>query len=358
MIERMLTNFFNSKDKMPQKTNDSLKALTNIFDYNLAIQERPDNDPNIWWNNDYYGINYMLKRYSGYKRAIVSEIEHGPNLDMECGDYEQSASSSILTHSKQRADFLKHKGLKKIFFPIGTSIYYADMIFNDYDRAIIKEYLGRTLLVYPTHDIESYHFIQDTEKFIEYVNEIKKECHYDNVLVSMYFVDIERGQHLRFLKEGWTILSAGRRCNFDFGDVLKSIISLADFAIFQAYTSAIAFCTYMQVPSMIYNQKMTATRRGTDEVVRKFSWDDSAFQQFEELFKDYEDTISKEKYDLCNYYFGYEEIMSPQDLYLLFGFMEELKSVKSQKQILDLASKKKYESIRSRLNEAIEGVFV
>ena len=332
------------------------EGITNIFDYNDVIKSRPDPNGGSLWSNQAYGHNYILKRYSGFRGVINASIEHGPYLDSDDGEYTYPGTPSVIVFSDQRRDLIRSRGTNKLVFSIGTAPYYGKTIYDEYDLRVIKDNLGKTLLVYPIHDIHNFHYLQNADRFVEFIRNIVREHHYDTVLVCMYFVDIERGRHLKYQKEGWTIVSAGCGSNYDFCDITKSIISLADYAVFQSYTSAIGFCTFMNVPAMIYHQDILFSEKGRDDLQTDKGMKEDTLAAFETVFEDYNEIISKEKYDFCNFWFGFENTWSKDNLRLLFEYMEELPNDCPKNKMQKVASKKKYAPIRAELNDAIANV--
>ena len=293
-------------------------VVENIFDYQNVIRKRPHLDREIYGSNYCYGMNYILKRHSGYKKRIKCLIEHAPGLTKTgITEFKSNIFNTLLVASKQRIDFLKDYTDKKMI-DIGPSIAYAENIYDDYTLSAIKKNLGKTLIVYPIHNIKDTDWESDKEAFINNVKEIVKEHKFDTVLVSLFYIDIQRGLHLRYEKEGWQIVSAGHMVNYDFNDCMKTIISLADMAVFQGFTSAIDYTIYMGVPSLLlpfdYNAPYFKECYRTDVL-----WD------FDKLFNVYNEEISEEQKDICNYYFGYDSVKKPEELYSIFKSLEKNK---------------------------------
>lgn len=331
----------------------SQEDITNIFDYNEIIRNRPDNDSRILFSNRYYGMSYILKKYSGFKKTINTAIEHAPGLDIDMtGEYKIPESPSTLVCATQRKNYLREKSDKPIW-AIGPSIHYAESILSDFYISAMKDALGKTLLVYPLHDIEDFHYLQDTESFIKYVKSIQEKYGYKTVLVSMYFVDIERGRHLAFQKEGWTIVSAGRRENYDFNNIMKAIIKLADYAIFQAYASALGYCVYLKVPVTIWHQPFLFVENGVEKKQTDNGIKPGMMQELEDMFSDYSEQITKEQYNFCNYWFGYDDVKKPEELRLLLDYISRIKPKMTKKQLLKIASRKKYSNIKEIIQKGI-----
>lgn len=332
--------------------SDKNRVVTNIFDYNNVIRRRPDIDRPFRNSNCFYGFNYCLKRFSGFRGTINAVVEHAPALDGYIGDYGDKLAPSVVVNSEQRREFLRAK-IEKSIFTVGPSIYYAKNIYTEFSLKIIKKNLGKTLLIYPLHDIENFSYIQDTQSFIEYVKKIKDENNYDTILVSLYFVDIERGRHIIYEKQGWTILSAGRRENYDFGDCMKTIISLADYAVFQAYASAIGYCIYEGVPVSIFPQEFRFVENGREGVQTDNGIRNETMRLFETMFQQYDESISKEKYEFCKYWYGYDSVMQADQLKLLFEYLKKTKIGMSKRKLRKIAFQKRFCGIREQLIRGI-----
>lgn len=334
--------------------NQKHVVITNIFDYNNIILSRPDCDRKVLGSGRFYGLNFILKRYSGYTKTIGAHSEHAPGLDIiEASDWQASGKKAFIVCAKQRRLFLA-KRLDCPIFPIGPSIHYANTIYSDFDYKVINDALGKTLLVYPMHDIEDFHYKDKTLEFIKYVKNIKEMHGFETVIVSMYFTDIERGLHFKYLKEGWLIVSAGRRENYDFNDCMKTIIKLADYAIIEGYTSALGYCIYLGVPVTIYHKDFDFIERGKENIIQTDNgMIPETISKFEKIFSDYDETISKEKYDFCNYWYGYEDVLKKEDLYLLFDYISKINNRMGYEKKMKIAKEKKYRAIQAYLIDCL-----
>lgn len=323
-----------------------IMKITNIFDYNHVIRFRPDWDYNICAGNQNYGISYIYKKYSGYDKKIEAVIEHGPGLYLtDTSEVKDKSQNVMLVHSRQRSSFLRNK-TKKVIFETGPFVHYSMSLYNDLQRNAIKKDLGRVLLVFPMHMIEDYGRVTGEDEFIDYVRKFSKQHKFDTVLVSLYFVDIERGMAIPFEREGWKIVTSGRRDNYDFLNCQKTIISLADHAIFQGISSGIASCVYMNVPVNYYYQKA----EGIDKQgkIEANEWvNDELEKKFVGLFSEYNEKITKEQYELCEYLFGYDCIKTQDELKLIFEFCAECKKYKNNfEKIRKVLEKPQYRMIK------------
>ena len=298
---------------------DESRLVDNIFDYNQVIRKRPDLDRDVYGSNGFYGGSYVLKHYSGYKRKVCGLIEHAPGLtNIALGEYKSDISNNLFVCSKQRKKFLLDK-TKQNIFDIGPIIAYADGVYTKAAVDNIRGTLGKTLLVYPVHNFFDSNWKSDVESFIEYVKEIVRDFKYDTVLVSMYHIDIKNGAHFRYMKEGWHIVSAGETYNYDFNDCMKTIISLADCAVFQAYSSAVGYCIYMGVPVNICNEQKFMVH----SMWRK-NYADDILDEFTRVFGEYTESITSKQRSFASYYFGFDSVKSPQQLNKLLVLAHKL----------------------------------
>ncbi len=330
-----------------------MEKIHNIFDYFGINKERYDESEVADPGNYYYGMNYILKRYADYSGIINASIEHGYFMldPSNINSHLNSSSPVYLVPSKQRASFLKDK-INKIIIPIGPVIHYAQNLYGEYAIKSTKKELGKTLVVYPLHNIENMRYLENRQNFIEYVKKIVDKYNFDNVLVSIYFIDLERGTHLHYLKEGWNIVSAGRRLNYDYMDCVKTILSLADYSLFQSYTSALGFCGYMNIPFSMYSTSLHAdfgenTGEGTLGPMEKM-------HEFETMFSDYSPSFSKEQKEFCNFWHGYDCVRSKDELHLIFDFCELINNGMSRETIKKISQNSKFDLIRPILDECLE----
>ncbi len=291
----------------------------NIFDYYEVMKERPYWEETIV-SNGIYGTSYCLKRYTGYPKMIQCAIEHGMPHTFE-NEYELNGNkaNTLLVASEERKKALKGYTNKNII-PYGPLIAYSKVLFDDNTIRDMKDNLGKTLLVYPMHSIEDYHFKNSTNDFIDFVEEIKKKYNYDTVLVSIYFIDILRGFHVRFMQRGWKIMCAGNRLNFDFMDCQRTIMELADLVVCQGYSSALGYAGYLKKPIVYKDLPLIVRHNG--EIEEQDMW-----MQYKnsiiELFSDYHESLTEEQYEFLSNLYGYDSVMSPEELRNIFKMSEK-----------------------------------
>ncbi len=149
----------------------------------------------------------------------------------------------------------------------------------------------------------------------------------------MYWRDIEIGKHIKYENKGYIIVSAGHRDNNDyFLDRLKTIIELSDMTISNSLGTHVGYCVFLGKPHHIYSQEIKIeadsvqdfniemNSRGTD-FEKYYSFEKMSFNR---LFSQYKEQITKEQINLCNKYWGFDEIKSKEELYFIFDYCEKM----------------------------------
>ena len=294
------------------------KKITNLFDYNRVLEERPYWE-STFLSNGLYGASYCLKRYTGYSKKIMCAIEHGMPHTFE-NEFELNGNPAefLLVASEERKRVLQGHTNKEVI-PYGPLIAYSKVLFDENTIRDMKDNLGKTLLVYPMHSIEEYHFNNTTDNFIKYIEEIKIKYDFDTVLVSVYFVDILRGFHVRFKQKGWQIMCAGNRMNYDFMDCQRTIMELADLVICQGYSSALGYAGFLHKSILFKDLPLVVRHNG--EIEEQDMW-----MQYKsdlvDLFTDYNEHLTERQFHFLNKLYGYDSVKTPAELNTIFEMSE------------------------------------
>ncbi len=339
-----------------------IPTLEDIFDYHTALQKRPDTFFEQGWTNyrmKGYGIGATYRNYCGYTGEINSDVEHSlafnrTNNEIE---YRDGIYPVVLSSSSFRRDFIQPL-TDKLIIPAGPFyIPYAKSIYDDFTLECIKKNIGKTLLVYPQHNNVNSFYEGEEEKitaFIDYVNNIKEQYHYDTVICCVYFADILNQTYLKYEKLGWKIVTAGRNENRDFGNNAKTILSLADYVIAQGSMASIVQAVYMKIPSTyVLGRQQKRMSSGVLDTPGETLGHTELYHECAEIFEGYSETISQEQYDWCNKWGGFDDVKSPEELALIFDFASALKKRCTKEKCLKLLNKPKYASIKPMLMESV-----
>lgn len=303
-----------------KKKNKKHSMINNIFDYYEVIKERPYWE-STFLSNGLYGASYCLKRFTGYSKKIMCAIEHGmPHTFENKFELNDNPADFLLVASEERKKVLQGHTNKEVI-PYGPLIAYSKTLFDKNVIRDIKDNLGKTLLVYPIHSVEDYHFNNNFDKFIGYIEEIKNKYDFDTVLISLYFIDILRGFHIRFLQKGWQIMCSGNRLNYDFMDCQRTIMEFADLVVCQGYSSALGYAGFLHKPILYKDLPLVVRHNGVFEETDMWM---QYKKELLDLFTDFNaiDQLTERQYQFLNKLYGYDSVKNPEELKEIFKMSE------------------------------------
>lgn len=260
-----------------------------------------------------YGISYWINDYFQPKRKLNYVIEHGLYL----GDFVRDESivsqyKGTITFSDYRQDQIKKKTNTDVL-TIGPYIYYAKQYYSHEILELLKQKFGKTLLVFPPHALDKEVTKLNHEELIRKINAMK--ANYDTILVNFYYLDIQNSTHKIYEAQGFKVVSAGHKYDFNFLPRLKSIISIADDTLSTNVGTHVGYCVSLNKPHYIIevDNKKSATeyylekdieQRG-DNYLDSYLYHESIIF---ETFNKKRNSISKDQQEICNYYWGLNRI--------------------------------------------------
>ena len=81
---------------------------------------------------------------------------------------------------------------------------------------------------------------------------------------------------------------------------------------------------------------------------------DNILAKFNAMFEGYSETISKEQYDFCSYWYGYEDVLQPEVMKKLFEFCEKISTHTTLSEMKKIVQKNKYSICRELVLKALE----
>lgn len=340
-----------------------LDRVEDIFDYHTAIKTRRDPYWQRGWYNakaEGYGIGHAYMRYSGFRGALNCSFEHSLSYNRTNNhqEYRDINYPVIISSCKTRQEIIQPL-TDKIVIPCGPFFMpYAENIYDDFMIGCIKKNLGKTIVVFPQHNnVNSFYEGEESKKkeFVDMVEKIKADHGFDTVIVCLYYADILNQTYRQYEKLGWIVVSAGRMPNYDFGDNMKTILSLADYVIAQGTMTSIIQAVYMNIPSTYAlgraQKRMADGRLCTPGEELGF---DELYQECFELFGEYSEEVSEKQYEWCNRWGGFDSVKTPEEINLILAFAKELgKGNTSDSRVQSIIKKKKYEPIRGIVEESL-----
>lgn len=262
--------------------------------------------------NYYYGHEYWLKKYSGYVGYIYGMIEHGlyfgENRE-KVGYAEEWDLGSIITYGDSRIKLLKELYPDYNVVGIGPRIHYVDMDVQYYNELKSRmDPKSRTLALYPEHCTYDFYSDYNIKKFIEKAYDVADEIKAKNIMLSLHPADFAMGVDKKFERKGNNlIIVSGGSNQINFLPRLKAIMSLADIFYTNTIGTHIGYSVYMKKPNIVdlESNKMVYS----DAFIKEMN-------EFAHVFNGKQPLVlTPEQIDLCDYFFGYRYIKTPEDLY-------------------------------------------
>lgn len=310
--------YYRVKNKRSFYTEIEKRKNASIFDYKNLSQPIPFYPIEEVKDSNFYGIYHSLKKYSGATK-ISNAIEHGLYL----GNYVPFASylkttKSIITFSDKRKKHLINSKINKPIYKIGPYIHYAKLPVSENEYIKLKQSLGRTLLLFPSHSIKNFNVRMDV---LELIKKVKKlALNYDSILVCLYYKDILDTNYLEhFEKAEFKIVTAGHLYDINFLSRLKLIIELADFTISNTVGTHTGYCVYLNKPHFIIEQEVELSGENKTRIknYRDEKQIESLSKEKDEILKEfriYSESITEKQKKVIDKYWGISSIKQPEDL--------------------------------------------
>lgn len=215
--------------------------------------------------NNMYGNGRIIFPNTDLSKEQINKtrIEHGLYLgNLVHSIYKDPIYETIITFSNYRKCILKNE-MDKTILCVGPYIKYANLLLSDEMYNKIKKEIGRVLLVFPAHSIETVSSVFDMDNFISVIE--KKKHSFNTIIICLFWKDILLGKAEKFIKKGYKVVTAGHIYDYYFLDRLKTIISLADFTLSNSIGTHIGYCIYMGKPHYIFKGNVKYVEAGDDK---------------------------------------------------------------------------------------------
>lgn len=289
---------------------------TDFFNYRRLLKLRFFVNPFMLRENSFYGHARAVRNFGGC--GFGARIEHGVFFAEDPVADSAGAFTSmtmklfcirrVYTFSRRRRQlverYLDTRGLKLEVVAIGPYIQYARHFLSENAIVSLKKRLGRVLLVYPQHSIETVTCRYDLGGIIERINKARQ--HYDSVLVSLYWVDILHGVAGAYEAAGCTVVCAGRREDPNFLSRQKDLLTLADRVFTNSVGTHIGYAIAMDKPCTLFRQQIkVAVNENNDLSI--FNASRVNTEQFYSIFSAVDGGITWEQRSLVEMFWGKKE---------------------------------------------------
>jgi hypothetical protein len=297
-------------------------SMTDIIGHAREISPRIYASYDIYHFNGFYGSSHVLKVYANRSErySIKAYLQHGVNF----GDWhdELVPLPSYLIWGKQRQEIIKNR-TKRDVFVIGAPFFYAVNFLSDEKIQSERSRLGKNLLVFPVHSIPRVECIYNIEKFISQLHEL--ECIFDSIRICLYYCDIQRGMHEKYLENNFECVTAGHQYDVNFLARLKSLIMISDATLANHIGSYSGYSVFLGRPHRLLLDNYEFKSRILFSNLKMVEREDKAYREdmyYQEIEKMFADNISfkclPEHIDVIDPYWGFSELKTKEELREIF----------------------------------------
>ena len=268
LLLALMNIFFKLKNGCKFYKEVKKRCEADIFDYKVIARPLPYYPIEAVVENNYYGLGYTLLKYADLIGDTNAYIEHGIFFGPNIIPWQQEWKvKRMIVPSNVRLKHLRTKGVQTEIIVVGPYIHYAEPLLSTQKFNFVKSYLGKTLLVFPTHSIANVTAEYDIDHFITFIESIRTD--YDSVLVSLYWLDAINPQIVKkYTDHSFKIVTAGNRFDPYFLNRQKSIISLADDTMSNDVGTHVGYCIYLNKSHYIFDQKVSYAAKNAIEEIR------------------------------------------------------------------------------------------
>lgn len=299
------------------KSEQIRRQNIDLFDYLELAKSLPLICNSYYLNNDFYGHNHILKKYMSINNDLFWIIEHGIGFGENPDPFAEDFNDFLLVVTY--GDFREIVNLKfttKKILKIGPYIHYTNPLLNKIETDLLKNKLGRVLLVFPMHATNQVHYLYDDSFFIQEIK--KRQTNYDNVIICMYWKDIQLGLHLKFKASNFLITCAGHIMDQNFLPRLKTIITISDEIFTNTIGTHIGYAVFMNKKIEYIEQEITQIVGSSENIKTNHPKDVESFLKKEAEVKNAfvkdSEYSEDQRYNLVNDLWGFNHIKNPKEL--------------------------------------------
>lgn len=270
----------------------------------------------------YYGHIKALAVYAGIPycdtlRLQLPYVEHGIRFQEDISPTLQLQSAHCVV---SQGEYLR-KAISKALpgipqFCIGPYIHYAKASLTEPEIKRIREKLGTTLLVFPSHSTELESTSFDQSNLIKEVELIANK-RFNNILFCFYWNDVD-SQLVDLAKSiGAIPVSAGMRGDFKFISRLRSVLQFSSAAVGNGLGTHIGYSLHLGIPYKWIGINQTSLREESGEEC-------TTERKFARVFSDFRTLDSEPAQSLfIRYWGGEKKLLTPVEMRSVFEITSE-----------------------------------
>jgi len=286
------------------------KKLKNVdyFDYETLVDPNFQS-PTSFTSVTLYGNYKAVARLANKKFNFITDyLEHGvcfldyPESAELMGYINRGGIKNVYTCGEWRRQillqYLQNHNLKRNVVAVGPYIKGADNFKSKEELVKMKSDMGRTLLVFPSHSIETSKVQYDESQLVSGIENIRAD--FDSVVICMYWKDLlERIEEIEvYKKKGYRIASAGHRSDPCFLNRLRDLIELSDVVMTNNLGSHVGFAVSLNRPVYYFDQNVRVDTNYEQSSVSRITMECS------DTFKEYPPVIGERQIKFVEKYWG------------------------------------------------------
>jgi hypothetical protein len=296
-----------------------------IFDYKELSEEIPVFSEEFYYSNSRYNHAEYFKKFAKILdgKPINAIIEHGIYNLNAFNKYELKDHKfpTIITFGPKRREFLQKHFPDRNIYSIGPYIHYVEEYLKQSEFHEIKKQLGRVMLVFPTHSIDTHSVSFDYDLWLKEIENRGKN--FDTILICLYYKDIQLGSYEKYLNlRNCKIVTAGHKDDRSFLNRIKTIIQLSDMTMSNSFSTSVSYCLYLSKPHYYYVQNYEYSDSNNKKVTSSFkkgNVHDKSEWNFKEAFTNYKEEITTEQKKYYTEVAGGNELKTSKELYKIIG---------------------------------------
>lgn len=278
--------------------------------------------------NGAYGDEELLRRYADIQQDLYAIIEHGVffgNNTDRVGDTGEWELGCILTNGEYRKKLISRVFPDYYCEMIGPMIHYAKRDQDFFQEIRSRQKAGeKTLTFFPAHGLKDIKLVYDIQSTINNIIRMADNYECENILLCAFPHDITEFE--KIIKEMnldnriIVVTSAGKEGK-DFLPRQRAIIELSDFTISNKLGTHLGYCVYLNKPHILLSEnyliegdpkkiKAEYGKRNKDWKIQYAKEVD----MFQEAFSINSQLSDDEKWNLCDYYWGFSKVKTPEEI--------------------------------------------
>lgn len=315
------------------KRKKACPTADELLSWRSTMKVKVEYSNEVYRGNVFYGVGSALKEYCSECKPIAACIEHGLYFADYVNESEMESSElpALVTFGEERYKAIRRRSIVPVC-EIGPYIAYAEPYLDNYEYAKAKQKLGKTLLVFPSHSIETAERRFCVDEFISEIDALREKGSFDTVLVSLYYRDIINGDAFAYEKAGFVVVTSGYREDSNFMRRQRSLINLADYTCSNTVGTHIGYCVYLGKRHLLIESAERSCYSGVPLRERRMvgfgETSDNQNREIWSAFSAVTGEITKEQQRICEKYWGLSKVKTREEIKYLFKILEKAAKAK------------------------------